>query len=92
MNNQLENVAAITKKMIRESLLEFIPSQFLVDKEEIPVDKSLIDAGLIDSMGLVEISTFISQNYNFQITVDNMTRQNFGSVLLMVDFIDKNMR
>lgn len=89
---QNENVTVITKKMIKESLLQFISRQFTVDKEEIQLDKSLIDTGIIDSMGLIEISTFISQTYNFEITVDDMTRQNFGSVLLMVDFIEKNIK
>lgn len=92
INNQIENDLVITKKMIRESLLQFISRQFTVDKAEIQLDKSLIDTGIIDSMGLIEISTFISQKYNFEITVDNMTRQNFGSVLLMVDFIEKNIK
>lgn len=92
LNKQIENDVVITKRMIRESLLQFISRQFTVDQEDIQLDKSLIDTGIIDSMGLIEISTFISQKYNFEITVDNMTRQNFGSVLLMVDFIEKNLK
>lgn len=92
INKQIENDVVITKKMIRESLLQFISRQFTVDRADIQLDKSLIDTGVIDSMGLIEISTFISQKYNFEITVDNMTRQNFGSVLLMVDFIEKNIK
>jgi len=82
----------ITKKQIMEMLLDFISRQFLVDRSDIELDKSLIDTGVIDSMGLIEISTFIRQNFNFIITVDQMTRQNFGSVLLMVDYIDKNKK
>jgi len=92
MNNQPVNSETITKKQIRELLLDFICRQFLVDKEDIEIDKSLIDQGIIDSMGLIEISTFMSQNFNFEVTVDQMTRQNFGSVLLMVGFIDKNKK
>ena len=86
------NTAIITKKQIKESLMDFICQQFLVDKADVPLDKSLIDAGIIDSMGLIEISTFISQNFNFKVSVDQMTRQNFGSVLLMVDYIDRNKK
>jgi acyl carrier protein len=89
MNNQTMNTEIITKKQIKESLLSFISKQFLVDREDIEVDKSLIDTGIIDSMGLIEISSFITSTYNFKVTVDQMTRQNFGSVLLIVDFIDK---
>ena len=92
MNNQIINTEIITKKQIKDSLLDFVSRQFLVDKEDIELDKSLIDTGIIDSMGLIEISTFITQNFNFKVSVDQMTRQNFGSILLMVDFIDKNKR
>lgn len=92
MTNQAISTEAITKKQIKDSLLNFICKQFLVDKEDIAIDKSLIDTGIIDSMGLIEISTFITQNFNFKVTVDQMTRQNFGSVILLVDFIDKNKR
>lgn len=83
-------IITITKKQIKDMLLDFISRQFLVEREEIPLDKSLIDAGIIDSMGLIEISTFMRQNFSFQIAVDQMTRRNFGSVLQMVDYIDKN--
>ncbi len=92
MNNQIINTEIITKKQIKDSLLDFVSRQFLVDKEDIELDKSLIDTGIIDSMGLIEISTFITQNFNFKVSVDQMTRQNFGSILLLVDFIDKNKR
>jgi acyl carrier protein len=90
MNNPTPTTEAITKKQIKEQLLDFICRQFMVDREDIEVDKSLIDTGIIDSIGLIEISSFITSTYKFKVTVDQMTRQNFGSVLLIVDFIDKN--
>jgi acyl carrier protein len=92
MNNQNMNTEIITKKQIKEALLDFICKQFLVDREDIDVDKSLVDTGIIDSMGLIEISTYITTNYNFKVAVDQMTRQNFGTLLSIVDFIDKNKK
>lgn len=80
----------ITKKEIKDSLMEFICRQFLVELNEIEVDKSLIDTGIIDSMGLIEIASFIEQNFNFKVKENQMNRQNFGSVVLIVDFIDFN--
>jgi acyl carrier protein len=82
----------ITKEKINEMLLDFICHQFLVDQEEIEVNKSLIDTGIIDSMGLIEISSFIEKNYNFNVTEEQMNRQNFGSVVSIVDFIYKNKK
>lgn len=100
MNNQFENAVItqdlvrerVTKEQIREQLLDFICRQFLVDQEDIRIDKSLVDTGIIDSMGLIEIASFIQQNFNFTVKEDDMNRKNFGSVLLIVDFVDKNLR
>jgi acyl carrier protein len=100
MNNQLENAVfsqelireQVTKEQIREQLLDFICRQFLVDQEDIETDKSLVDTGIIDSMGLIEIASFIQQNFNFTVNEDDMNRKNFGSLLLIVNFIDKNLR
>lgn len=92
MSNPLRNTVIITKDQIKEQLLDFICRQFLVDLEDIEVDKSLVDTGIIDSMGLIEITSFIEQNFNLKVNEEQMNRQNFGSVLLIVDYIDRNKK
>ncbi len=76
---------------ILKILLEFICRNFMVDEEEVPLDKSLIDTGIIDSIGLIEISTFITRQFNINIMEDDLTRENFGSVLKIVDFIKRQI-
>jgi acyl carrier protein len=92
MDIQIKTPEIITKKQIKDMLLDFISDKYLVDKEDIQLDKSLIDLGIIDSMGLIEISDFIKRNFNFIVAVDQMTRKNFGSVLLIVDYINNNKK
>ncbi|MGE5406526.1 MAG: acyl carrier protein [Methanosarcina sp.] len=96
-SNQFENTEVIatpifTREDIKEHLIDFICRQYLVDPEDIQTDKSLVDTGIIDSMGLIEISSYIQQKYNFRVTEDKMNRKYFGSVELIVDFIDNNLR
>ncbi len=74
---------------ILNSLLSFITKNFIVEKEDIDLEKSMIDEGIIDSFGLVEIATFIENEYSFTITEDKMIRDNFGSVNKIVDFIKR---
>ena len=81
--------AELTKVEIQVSLLDFLCRQFYVDLEDIILDKSLIDTGIIDSMGLIEIASYIKNSYGFTITNEQMNRENFGSVLRIVDFINK---
>lgn len=92
MNTQVENLVIVNKEQIKEQLLDFICRQYLVDLQDIQLDKSLVDTGIIDSMGLIEIATFIRQTFNFTVKEDEMNRKNFGSVMLMVDFIERNIK
>ncbi len=78
-----------TKEQIQEKLMQFLCRQFLVDEEDIELDKSLVDTGIIDSMGLIEIASFIEKNFAFKVTEVHMNRDNFGSVIRIVDFIYK---
>lgn len=77
----------MTKEKIQTAILDFLCRQFYVDLEDIILDKSLIDTGIIDSMGLIEIASYIRKNYSFIVSNEEMTRDNFGSVLRIVDFI-----
>ncbi len=72
---------------IQEKLLDFITKNFVVERDEVDLDKSLIDEGIIDSFGLIEIGTFMETQFGFTVDEDDMVRENFGSVHKMVDFI-----
>ena len=91
-NNPSFNADTIKKEQISYLLLDFICEQFLVDIDDIEVDKSLVDTGIIDSMGLIEISSFIEQKFNFIVQENEMNRHNFGSVLQIVEYIDRNKK
>jgi len=84
------NTQILTKEKIQQDLLNFLCRQFFVDLEDIEIDKSLVDTGIIDSMGLIEIASYIQKEHDFKVTNDQMNRDNFGSVLKIVDFISKN--
>lgn len=76
---------------IQKCLLDFITRSFMVEEEEIELDKSMIDEGIIDSFGLVEISAFLEKEFSITITEDDMIRDNFGSVLKIVAFVERRM-
>ena len=59
----------------------------MVDREEIDLDKSMIDEGIIDSIGLIEIAAFMEKEFRMKINEEQMIRDNFGSVNKIIDFI-----
>lgn len=81
------SVEVRSKDEIQTLLITFLCRQFMVDEEDIQLDESLIDTGIIDSMGLIEIASYIEKKYLFKVTEEMMKRENFGSVFKIVDFI-----
>ena len=77
----------MTPESIREALLDFLASNFLVERQEIDLSKSLIDQGVIDSLGLTEISAYLGRTHGIKTEIAEMNQQNFGSVNHIVDFI-----
>lgn len=76
---------------IRENLLKFLCSNFMVERDEIDIEKSLVDTGIIDSIGLIEIAAFIEREYSVKVEEEQMTRENFGSVVKIVNFIKQEI-
>ena len=74
---------------IQDKLLDFITRSFMVERVEIDLHKSMIDEGIIDSFGLIEIATFLENEFHMEITEDKMIRDNFGSVYKIVNFIKR---
>lgn len=74
---------------IQDKLLNFITSSFMVERDEIDLDKSMIDEGIIDSFGLIEIASFMEREFGMKIGEEQMIRSNFGSVHKIVDFIKR---
>ena len=72
---------------IRTKLLNFITATFFVDEDEIDLDNSLVDDGIIDSFGLIEIASFLKTAFAVNVEDDDMNRENFGSANRMVEFI-----
>lgn len=74
---------------VKDNLLTFITNNFMVEREEIDLDKSMIDEGVIDSFGLIELAAFIEKEFDMKVSEEQMIRNNFGSVNKIVDFIKR---
>lgn len=81
----------MSEKILGE-LIEFLCRSFLVEEDEIDLDESLVDQGIIDSFGLVEISTFITKRYGVTVEDDDMNRANFGSAKRITKYIEDRAR
>ena len=72
-----------TKEKIIQILKEIKPVKNLQDIEDI------VEGGYIDSFELMMLITSLSEKFQVEIGIDEMTAENFNSVKAMAEMIDR---
>ena len=78
MNNVIEHVR------------EFIKTSLMVP-EDINDNTSLMSSGVIDSMGIIEVISFIEDNYSIVVGDDEVSEENFDSIEKIAFFIQNRL-
>ena len=70
-------------------LRQFIVENFLFGKEDAPLASgdSLLELGIIDSTGVLELVSFLEQKYGFTIQDDELVPENLDSIDRLVQFV-----
>ena len=78
---------------IKNKLKAFIAEVFLVgdENQELNDSDSFMQTGVIDSTGVLELASFIEQEFNFTIEDDEMTPGNLDSISNLVTFISRKI-
>ncbi len=77
---------------IRSKLKTFMEDTFLISfNDGIREDTNLIDAGLIDSFGLVQQVAFIEQTFGIRLTDAEMTSRDFVVLDKLVNLISAKL-
>ena len=66
----------------KEKVKEFLLQNFLFtnDPGELDDDESLLEKGVIDSTGILEVIMFLEETFNIDISEKEMVRDNLDSV------------
>lgn len=67
----------------RSDLLNFVQTTLVKRGGEVGPEESLIELGVIDSIGLMQLLAFIEENTGVRIPDHMVTPQNFQSVVAM---------
>jgi acyl carrier protein len=67
--------------VIQDQIRSFVMANFYVaESDELRDDESLLDSGVIDSTGVLELIDFVESTYKFRITDAEMTPENLESI------------
>ncbi len=53
-------------------------------------DEDLLGAGIIDSLGILQLVAFVEQQFSVQIPDEDVVLENFQSVAALSDYLDKH--
>ena len=77
---------------VREDLVNYVFSKSDLDNiDEIPLNKSLLSEGILDSLGILELCEYIEENWNIKIEDDDFTQDTLGSIEKMTNYVQKKI-
>ena len=71
---------------VRQYILEYF---YVSEPGELADEISLIDSGIVDSTGMVEIILFLEAEYGFQSTDHETTPENLETISRIAAFVDR---
>ncbi len=83
----------LSEKEVVNEILNFLmlgnPS---LKKQKIPLDKSLMELGYLDSFGIIELVTFLEKKFKVTIEDKEITKEIFGSINKMSKLVVKKIK
>jgi acyl carrier protein len=73
---------------IQENVRKFIYENFIVDEEnQLSEEDSLLEKGIIDSTGVLELVAYIEETYGFKVRDEELIPENLDSIKNISQFI-----
>jgi acyl carrier protein len=73
---------------IEQELLDYIKKELAPGNPDIDAEASL--AGVVDSTAVMELVVWIEGKYGFDVEIDDITQENFGTVKTLTAYIEKH--
>jgi acyl carrier protein len=74
---------------LEESLKAYIEENLVRDKKPITLDESLLERGVLDSMGMLNLISFLEEKAGVRVPDDDVLLENFASVNAIVETVDR---
>jgi acyl carrier protein len=75
---------------MRERIKGYIIDNFLFgDEEGLEDQTSFLDAGIVDSTGILELVDFLDNEFRIKISDDEILPENLDSINNIINFLDK---
>jgi acyl carrier protein len=70
-------------------ILEYVVGEILGDANDLDADTPLLALGIIDSLSMVSVMTFIRERFGVEVPNDAVTVENFESVRAIAGMVER---
>lgn len=78
--------------MVRDEVKKFILEKFLFNcSDQLDDDMSLIETNTVDSVGILEIVSFIENNFKIKVEDEELTAENLDSINKIARFVERKL-
>jgi len=79
-------------EQIAEQIRDFVWAEFpLARKQELGIDDALMESGAIDSMGVLEIVTFLESTFDMVLDDDEVASETFDSIGSLATLVEQKL-
>ncbi|MCS6994178.1 MAG: acyl carrier protein [Anaerolineales bacterium] len=78
----------------REIIRDFITTEMLHQPLETPLrdDAPLVESGIIDSMGVMTLLSFLENTFSIQVSGEDLMPENFSSIETIATLVERYIR
>jgi acyl carrier protein len=78
---------------IKQQIIDFITNNFLFDDAQASLNEkeSLLETGIIDSTGVLELIAFIEETYGIKVEDEEIIPENLDTILDITHFIKQKL-
>jgi acyl carrier protein len=76
---------------LQARIREFIESDFVFDDSSVAPDASLLDSGLVDSTGILEVVLFLEEAFEISVEDEEVLPENFDSIERLAQYVERKL-
>lgn len=80
-----------TRDDVKKRIKKFILDEFLSENSDLKDDELLFFSGIIDSLGMVQLTAFLEETFGVSINPRDVTMNNFNTINKITDIISKKL-
>jgi len=79
----------VSGRSVRDEIRAFVFARFpMAQSRQIGDGESLLDSGIVDSLGILDIVTHLEDRFGVEIGDDDLNPENFDSIEVLSAFVD----